>query len=99
MVVSSISKAEVDLRSALYENIILAGGTTATKGFSQRLFNEVKAIAPTDTKIRMTAPQDRVFSAWIGGSYVASLPAFKTMCVSRKDYDDSGPNILHKRFF
>jgi actin-related protein len=30
-------------------------------------------------KIRMAAPAERQYSAWIGGSILASLASFKTM--------------------
>jgi centractin len=41
------------------------------------LLTEVKRTAPKDIKIRIQAPQERMYSTWIGGSILASLNTFK----------------------
>ena len=42
MLYNSIQKSDLDIRSILYENIFLSGGTTLFKGFGDRLFSEMK---------------------------------------------------------
>jgi actin-related protein len=44
LVVSSLDKCEIDSRKQLMQNIILAGGTTMLKGFSERLKNEIATL-------------------------------------------------------
>ena len=73
----SIQKSDLDLRKVLYSNIVLSGGSTLFKGFGDRLLSEVKRLAPKDIKIRMAAPQERLYSTWIGGSILASLSTFQ----------------------
>ncbi|KFD53882.1 hypothetical protein M513_05149 [Trichuris suis] len=73
----SIQKSDIELRRTLYENIVLSGGSTLFQGFGDRLLSEVKKLAPKDIKIRITAPQERLFSTWIGGSILASLDTFR----------------------
>ena len=65
-------------------------------GFGDRLLNEVRkhTLLPKDTKIRIAAPPERLFSAWIGGSVLASLSSFKNMWISKKDYSEMGTNVL-----
>ena len=63
----------MDLRKVLFQNIVLSGGSTLFKGFGDRLLSEVKKQAPKDIKIRISAPQERLYSTWIGGSILASL--------------------------
>lgn len=99
ILVSSIEKADMDLRKIFYQNIVLSGGSTLFKGFGDRLLNEVKKIASKDLKIRISAPQERLYSTWIGGSILASLESFKRMWISRKEYDEEGPRIIHKKIF
>jgi len=41
LVTTALERCEVDTRKALSQNLILAGGTTMFKGFSQRLLHEV----------------------------------------------------------
>lgn len=98
MVIDSIQRTDVDLRSTLYENIILTGGTTLMAGLPERLFSEVRLLAPNDTKVRMCASPDRMISAWIGGSVVASLPTFNSLLLSKEEYEESGPSVLHTKF-
>ncbi|QQP35536.1 Beta-centractin, partial [Caligus rogercresseyi] len=71
------------------------GGSTLFKGFGDRLLSEVKKYAPKDIKIRISAPQERLYSTWIGGSILASLDTFKKMWVSKREYTkkDIGPFI------
>lgn len=95
--VHSIKKSDIDLRSVLYEQIVLAGGSTLFPGFGDRLLYEVRQRAPAHTRIRISAPPDRIHSAWVGGSILASLSTFKNMWVSREEYEEYGSNILHRK--
>lgn len=97
LIASSISRADIDLRRNLFSSIVLAGGSTYFHGFGDRLLNEIRKIAPKDIKIRITAPPERRFSAWIGGSILASLSSFKKMWIQRQEYEECGPSILHRK--
>jgi len=94
--VDSIMKSDLDLRSTLFSQIVLAGGSTCTPGFGDRLLSEVRAKAPTHTRIRISAPPERIHSAWAGGSILASLSTFKNMWVTRSEYEEYGKNLLHR---
>jgi len=95
--VNSISRCDMDIRRALFSDIILAGGSTMFDGFGDRLLSEVRKLAPRDTKIKIWAPPDRILSTWIGGSILASLATFKKMWVTRKEYDEAGASIVHRK--
>ncbi|KAJ3052781.1 Actin-2 [Rhizophlyctis rosea] len=96
VVVDSINKADLDLRKSLFSNVVLSGGSTLFKGFGDRLLNEVKKLALKDIKIKISAPPERKYSTWIGGSILASLNTFKKMWVSAEEYHDD-PDIIHKK--
>jgi actin-related protein len=96
---NSIMKCDVDLHEDLFGNIVLAGGTTMFKGMADRLKKEITALAPSTMKIKIIAPPDRKYSAWIGGSVIASLSAFQQMWISKQEYDESGPSIVHRKCF
>lgn len=66
VLVYSIQRCDMDLRKVLYQNIVLSGGSTLFKGFGDRLLSEVKKIGPKSVKIRISAPQERLYSTWIG---------------------------------
>ena len=98
-VYNSIMKCDVDIRADLYSNIVLAGGTSMFPGIADRLQKEVAQLAPPTMKIKVNASDERKYSAWIGGSILASLTTFNTMWISQDEYDESGPGIVHRKCF
>jgi Actin and related proteins len=95
--VDSIMKSDLDLRPTLFSQIVLAGGSTCLPGFGDRLLEETRRKCPVHTRIRISAPPERVYSAWAGGSILASLATFKDMWVTREEYEEHGCRILHSR--
>jgi len=93
----SIMKCDVDIRRDLYKNIVMSGGTTMFKGIPERLEKEIKALAPQGMDIKVIAPPERKYSVWIGGSILASLSTFEEMWVTKEEYDESGPTIVHRK--
>lgn len=96
VIVDSISKTDLDLRASLYKNVVLSGGSTLFKGFGDRMLQDLRRLAPKDLKIIITAPPERKYSTWIGGSILASLTTFKKMMISLEEYRDD-PKVLHTR--
>merc|ERR1719402_1882870 len=92
---NSIMKSDVDIRRDLYANTVLSGGTTMFPGIADRMQKEITSLAPSTTKIKIIAPPERKYSVWIGGSILASLSTFQSMWVSKQEYDESGPGIVH----
>merc|ERR1740131_276414 len=86
-------------RKDLYANIVLSGGTTMYPGIADRMQKEMTALAPSAMKIKIVAPPERKFSVWIGGSILASLSTFQNMWISKQEYDESGPSIVHRKCF
>jgi len=93
----SIMKCDVDIRKDLYANIVMSGGTTMFTGMSERLQKEVTSLAPSSMTIKIVAPPERKYSVWIGGSILASLSTFEEMWVTKEEYDESGPSIVHRK--
>jgi len=93
----SIMKCDVDIRRDLYKNIVMSGGTTMFNGIPARLEKEMKALAPQGMDIKVIAPPERKYSVWIGGSILASLSTFEEMWVTKEEYDESGPTIVHRK--
>lgn len=68
-----------------------------TRGFGARLLGDIKRVAMRDVKIKIYAPPERKYSAWVGGSILSSLSTFKRMLVSQQEYDED-PDLIHRRF-
>jgi len=95
----SIMKCDVDIRKDLYGNVVLSGGTTMFEGIDARMEKELKALAPPSMSIKIVAPPERKYSVWIGGSILSSLSTFQAMWISKQEYDESGPGIVHRKCF
>merc|ERR1719203_2275448 len=95
----SIMKGDVDIRRDLYRNTVLSGGSTMFPNLDQRLNKEMTALAPASIKIKVVAPPERKYSVWIGGSILSSLSTFQEMWISKDQYDESGPQIVHRMCF
>ncbi len=92
-------KCDVDIRKDLYSNVVMSGGTTMFPGIADRMQKELTALAPPTMKIKIIAPPERKYSVWIGGSILASLATFGQMWISKEEYDESGPAIVHRKCF
>ena len=96
---NSIMKCDVDIRKDLYANLLLSGGSTMFPGIADRMQKEITALAPPTMKVRVVAPPERKYSAWFGGSLLASVSTFQQMWISKQEYDESGPSVVHKKCF
>ena len=95
----TVMKCDVDIRRDLYANVVMSGGTTMYPGIAERMTKELTALAPSTMKIKVVAPPERKYSVWIGGSILASLSTFQQMWISKAEYDESGPAIVHRKCF
>jgi len=95
----SIMKCDVDIRKELFSDIILSGGNTFFPGFSDRMLKEMKELAPPLTSVRIIAPPERRASVWIGAAMFASTSSFRDWWITRDDYEDVGPSIVHRKCF
>ncbi len=68
-------------------------------GFVQRLGKEMIALTPATTRIRIAADPEREYSAWIGGSILTALTTFEKMWISKQEYNEYGPSIVHRKCF
>jgi actin-related protein len=96
---NSIGKCDIDIRKDLYNNVVLSGGTTMFEGIADRMTKELTNLAPASMKIKVVAPPERKYSVWIGGSILASLSTFQQMWISKDEYEEAGPGIVHRKCF
>ncbi|XP_038559277.1 actin, cytoplasmic-like isoform X2 [Micropterus salmoides] len=94
---NSLMECVEDIHKDLYANTVLSGGTTFCPGFADRMQKEITALAPLNMETRIIAPPERKYSVWIGGSILASLSTFQQMWISKQEYDESGPSIVHRQ--
>ncbi|KAG7762061.1 hypothetical protein KL946_004925 [Ogataea haglerorum] len=93
-VVNSVRKTNYDLRPQLFENIILAGGSTMFRNYGVRLLEEMKLEDP-ELRLKIYASPERRASCFVGGSILASLSVFKQMWVTKAEYEEN-PQLVHQ---
>ena len=79
-------KCNEDIRKDMYSNILLSGSSTMFPGLAERLQKEIAAMAPPNMTVKVIAPPEHKYSAWIGGSILASMSTFQQMWISKQEY-------------
>ncbi|CAE7582918.1 unnamed protein product [Symbiodinium natans] len=94
-----IQACDIDLRKDLFKNIVLSGGNTMFPGIADRLESELKALAPQKISVKVIASPQRRYIVWMGASILTRLSHFQNMLISKAEYDDVGPAIVHSKCF
>lgn len=97
IIFESIKKCESELRREMYSNVILAGGNTMLNNFYNRMNKELTILAPNSIKTKITSNSERNCLVWMGGAVVSSLTTFQSMWITRSDYDENGPSVVHRK--
>jgi actin-related protein len=103
----AIEKCDSDLKIALYNNIVLSGGSTLMHGFTDRFDKEIRQLAEQNAKtdINVSAALHRRYAAWIGGSMLSSFSTFGDTTIKFNEYyeaaqeNERGLCILKKSVF
>lgn len=66
---------------------------------ADRIRKELVDLSPGATRIKVIDPPERKYSCWIGGSILSSLSIFQKAWISKQEYDELGPSIVHRKCF
>jgi actin len=69
------------------------------EGLPERIDKETTAIAPATMKIKVVTPEERKYEVWVGSSILASLSVFTQMVITKDEYQEAGPGIVHRKCF
>ncbi|GAM26799.1 hypothetical protein SAMD00019534_099740 [Acytostelium subglobosum LB1] len=94
---NTIMGCDIDIRKDLYSNIVISGGSTMSPGFEQRLEKELKHLSTMPVKI--SAPAERNYSVWCGGSVLGDLKSFPGQWITKHEYQEYGRSIVHKKCY
>ena len=98
--IKSIKRCDDDIHKDLYLNVILCGGSTLFMKIKNRFNKELQSLAPTGKIVKVIAPPERKYSAWLGGAILASLDSFKQqMFCTKKEYLDGEKDHVYNKFF
>ncbi|EWC46731.1 hypothetical protein DRE_03976 [Drechslerella stenobrocha 248] len=99
MIKDSVDHLDADIRANMLNNIVVVGATSLLYRFNERLSQELTAMFPGPrVKIQSSGQiPERKYSAWLGGSILASCGAFHQLWISKQEYDEVGANIIERR--
>merc|ERR1712008_459792 len=85
MISLTIKRCDTEIREVLSASIVLAGGNTMFPGLVPRLVKELDILL--DHTVDVKASEDRMYSAWTGGSSLACESSFENCWITIHDYD------------
>ena len=96
---NSILATDCDVQADFFANIVLCGGNTMFPGMEERMKSEMQRLARPGHEIKIIAPPERQFLAWIGGTLLAGLETCNDLLIRKDEYDEVGPSIVHRKCF
>ena len=99
LIFNSIMKCDLDIRKDLFGSVVLSGGSTMINGMAERVEKELRNLVPPSINVKIIAPPNRKYSSWIGGSIFASFPTFSKTLISKDEFDEFGPSVVHRKCF
>ncbi|KAH7319563.1 actin-like protein ARP6 [Rhizoctonia solani] len=94
----SINSLPEDLRGVAWGNIGLVGGNMLFDGFEQRLFDELRALAPEEYEVCLYRAKNPITFTFHSARTLARSPIFPSLCVTREEYLEGGVNACRRKF-
>jgi actin len=95
----SIKQCYSEFREVLSENIIISAGNTRLPGFEKRIINDLNENKLFYRKLRARFTQDKTASSWIGAKIFSELQCFDEYWITKEEYEENGPSIIHRKCF
>lgn len=85
----------------LWKTIIPCGGLSSLPGYITKLEQKITEIAPPSVSPFVVPPVCKEASGghtiWVGGSIVASMDSFPSVCITSQEWSEFGDSILHRK--
>ncbi|CAH3016407.1 unnamed protein product [Porites evermanni] len=95
----AIEQLPIEMQPHCYMNILLTGGNSLFPGMKERVFSEVRSLAPCDVDVAVHCPSKPITHAWEGGVSLSKTDTFlNKMCVTKAEYDEHGKSICREKF-
>ncbi len=95
VLLNAIKKCDSEMHKVMYDNVILAGGSSMYAGMPDRIKKEISTNTDYDTNIVVN--EERHLAAWIGASVLSTLDSFQHFWITSDEYEENGPCLIHRR--
>lgn len=97
-IIDCLKACEEETWPHLLSNIVLTGGNAMFAGIRDRVYKEVRSLAPFDYAINVLLPENPITYAWHGGKALSKDPVFPSLLVTREEYEEEGQSLCFERF-
>ncbi|KIJ54052.1 hypothetical protein M422DRAFT_775294 [Sphaerobolus stellatus SS14] len=97
-VADAISVLPEDLQGLFWANIGLIGGNSCFPGFSDRLRQELRCLAPVEYDLQLYEADDPITQTYTAAHAFANSPNFASVSVTREEYNEGGSNACRRKF-
>ncbi|XP_033209864.1 actin-related protein 6 isoform X2 [Belonocnema kinseyi] len=97
-IIDCLKACEEETWPHLLSNIILTGGSTKFPGFRDRIFKDVRSLAPIEFPVNVVLAENPITYPWEGGKLLSKDPTFSSFLVSKEEYEEEGHTICFERF-
>ncbi|CAF3793038.1 unnamed protein product [Rotaria magnacalcarata] len=95
---NSVEELPEHIRPSMYNNILLTGGNCLFPNFKKRLENELRSMINDDYPLRITLPENPITHALDAGVKLTNSSDYANYCVTKREYDEHGESICHRKF-
>ena len=95
---AAITSTPEMLHPHLYANILLTGGSAMLPGLRDRVYTDIRALAPWEYDVNVFQPPDPVAWAWQGGTALCKSREYELLRVTRKEFQEYGLDVCRRRF-
>lgn len=98
---SCIRACDEDIRIDLSNNVILSGAAFQMEGLPELYSQNLKVhntVRSTKSPVAGN-PAERAIKPWVGGSIISSLETSSSCFITRQEYEEAGPAIVHRKCF
>lgn len=99
LIYNSIMKCPEEIRDDLFNNIVLCGGSSLFRGFTERLNKELTSLVLPETKINIIHPSESKYLSFIGGKMVGDYNSLKDKWISKEEYEEYGSFIVNMKCY
>lgn len=98
---SIMNHHETSMRKIVYEHMVVCGGGSCIKGVTDRLLYESRLMAPPSISPAVVATPDYMpkhtkrYASWMGGAILAKVIFPQNHHMTRAEYDERGPTVVH----
>mmetsp|Transcript_18459 Transcript_18459/g.19081 ORF Transcript_18459/g.19081 Transcript_18459/m.19081 type:complete len:179 (+) Transcript_18459:270-806(+) len=99
LISDSVKKTVIDneeVKNLMFNNIVLAGGTSMMNGFSNKIHRYLPSLLDnTDpSSINIVEDNQRHLSTWIGASMISSMSTFNKLLISKESTNENGEDRI-----